>query len=213
MADNSATLRRARQKDSASKRHLAETAIDAMTQTGEPVNFPAVARLAGVSVSFLYADINLARRIADARDRQSQAGRDRAWRLPARSLVTEQSLRADLANSKDQLRRLSEEVSVLRSRLERDLGAGADMARERSLVPRLDELEARAAELVADNDRLKGQVTALEAEARELTETLEAARAMNRDLMAEINRPPASPEKPALTRSRRHGPSRNGPAV
>lgn len=213
MADNSATLRRARQKDGASKRHRAETALDAMAQAGEPVNFPAVARRAGVSVSFLYSDGHLSGRIAEARDRQGQAGRERAWRLPARSLVTEQSLRADLANAKEQLRRLAEEVSVLRGRLARDLGAGADLARERSLVPRLDELEARAAELGADNDQLRGQVAALQAEARELTETLEAARAMNRELMAEINRPPSQDKPTAPTRLRRQRLDQDGPAV
>ena len=208
MTDNSATLRRARQKESASKRHRAETALDAMTQAGEPINFPAVARRAGVSVSFLYADRQLAGRIAEARDRQSQAGHDRAWRLPVRSLVTEQSLRADLANAKEQLRRLADEVSVLRGRLARDLGADADLARERPLLPRLDELEVRGAELEADNNRLRGRIATLEAEAREQTETLEAARAMNRELMAEINRPPATQGRStAPTRGRRQRPS------
>jgi hypothetical protein len=62
-----------------------------MERTGEPISFPAVARHAGVSVSLLYADADLAARIAAARDRQRQAGRERAWLLPARSLVTEQA--------------------------------------------------------------------------------------------------------------------------
>ena len=100
MADNSAALRRARQQDSRTKRQRAADTIAAMEQNGENVTFPAVARRAGVSVSLLYADTDLATRIATARDRQRQAGHERAWRLPARSLVTEQSLRADLANTK-----------------------------------------------------------------------------------------------------------------
>lgn len=68
-----------------------------------------------MSVSLLYADADLSARIATARDRQRQAGTDRAWRLPARSLVTEQSLRTDLANAKERTRRLAEEVTVLRA--------------------------------------------------------------------------------------------------
>ena len=131
-------------------------------------------RRAGVSVSFLYADAELSSRIATARDRQRQAGADRAWRLPARSLVTEQSLRADLANAKERGRRLAEEVTVLHERLSHHLGAAADVARGEALSPLLDQLEHRASEL--------------EAELRDLTETLDAARAMNRELMTELNR-------------------------
>ena len=132
VTDNSAALRRARRQDSNLKHQRAADAIAVMEQTGEPISFPAVARRAGVSVSLLYADAEFASRIATARDRQRQAGRERAWRLPARSLVTEQSLRADLANTKEQARRLSEEVAVLRDRLARQLGAVADLARGRA---------------------------------------------------------------------------------
>ena len=74
MADNSAALRRARRRDSHHKRQQATDALAALQQTGEPVSFPAVARRAGVSVSLLYADPELASRIAAARDRQRQAG-------------------------------------------------------------------------------------------------------------------------------------------
>ena len=188
MADNSGALRRARRQDGRIKRQRALEAITVMESTGEPVSFPAVARQAGVSVSLLYADAELAGRIAAARDRQRQAGRDRAWQLPTRSLVTVQSLRAELANAKDQARRLSEEVTLLRERLARQLGADAEVARGRALAPALDELEQRAAELEADNHRLREHIAQLEADSRELAETLDAARAMNRELMSEVNR-------------------------
>ncbi len=188
MADNSGALRRARRQDGRIKRQRALEAITVMESTGEPVSFPAVARQAGVSVSLLYADAELAGRIAALRDRQCQAGRDRAWQLPARSLVTVQSLRAELANAKDQARRLSEEVTLLRERLGRELGAAADVARGRALAPALDELEQRAAELEAENHRQRERVAQLEADSSELAETLGAARAMNRELMSELNR-------------------------
>lgn len=157
-----------------------------MEESGEPITFPAVARRAGVSVSLLYADAELASRIAIARDRQRQAGTERAWRLPARSLVTEQSLRAELANNKERARRLAEEIAVLRERLSRQLGASADAAQGEA--PALDQLEERAAELEADNHRQRQRIAQLEAELRELAETLEAAQAMNRELMSELNR-------------------------
>lgn len=188
MADNSTALRRARHSDGHTKRQRAADTIHAMTQAGEAISFPAVARRAGVSISLLYADPALASRIAEARDRQRQADVTGTRSLPARSLVTETSLRTDLANTKDQARRLTEEVTVLRERLARQLGAEADMASGRAMSPLLDQLEQQSAALEADNHRLRQHVTRLEAENRELADTLDAARAMNRELMSEINR-------------------------
>lgn len=195
MADNSNALRRSRRKDSRAKRQQSLDAIEAITASAEPISFPAVAQRAGVSVSFLYAQRELAERIAEARDRQRQAGRDRAWQLPARSLVTEQSLRVELANAKDQVRRLTEQIAVLHQRVERQLGAEADAARGLTLAPALDELEQRAGELEAQNHQHRQHIARLEAEGRELAETLEAARAMNREMMSELNRRPPTKQK------------------
>ena len=97
-------------------------------------------------------------------------------------------MRTELANTKDRARRLSEEVALLQGRLSRHLGAAADATREEGHRPLLDGLEERAAELEADNHRQRGRIAELEADIRELTETLEAARSMNRELMAELNR-------------------------
>jgi len=193
MTDNSAALRRARRRDSAIKRQRAADTISAIEASGERVSFPIVARRAGVSVSLLYADPELASRVAAARDRQQQAGSDRAWRLPARSLVTGQSLRADLANAKEQVQRLNEEVGALRGRLARQLGADADIARGRAAGALFDKIEQRNTELEAENRRLCQQLSSLQADNRELTDTLEAARALNRDLMSELNRQPPRP--------------------
>lgn len=190
MADNSTALRQARRADGRLKRQAALDAIDAIENSGSPITFPAVARQARVSVSLLYADRDLAGRIAAARDRQRQAGHDRSWQLPARSLVTEASLRADLANAKEQVGRLTDDLAALRQRLARQLGADADVARGVALAPALEELEQRASELEAENHRQREQITRLEADHRELAETLEAARAMNRELMTELNRQP-----------------------
>lgn len=200
MADNSAALRRARRQDSRDKRRRAAEALTAMDHSGEPVTFPAVARRAGVSVSLLYADAELSAAIATTRHRQRQAGADRAWRLPARSLVTEQSLRTELANAKERARRLTEEVTLLRDRLGRQLGAGTDAALGHASL--LDQLEQRSAELEADNHRQRQRIAQLDAEVRELAETLEAARAMNRELMTEINR--QTGDGGAGLRTRRH---------
>ena len=188
MTDNSAALQRARRREGQTKRRRALAALQAMTEAGEAIGFPAVARRAGVSVSLLYADRDLLACIADARDRQRQAGAERAARLPTRSLVTEASLRTDLANAKEQNRRLSEELVVLRDRLARELGADADHFRGRPTHPALDMLEERAAELETDNARLRQQAGQLEADTSELADNLDAAREMNRELMNEVNR-------------------------
>ncbi len=200
MADNSSALRRARRQDSRDKRHRAAETLATMERSGEPITFPAVARRAGVSVSLLYADAELSSRIATARDRQRQAGTERAWRLPPRSLITEQSLRTELANTKERARRLAEEVTVLHERLRRHLGAAADIARGETLSPLLDQLEDRTADLEADNHRQHRRIAQLEADNRELTETLDAARAMNRELMTELNRTTGPPPPPPRRR-------------
>lgn len=202
MTDNSAALQRARRQDSSTKRQRASDAIAAMEQGGDSITFPTIARRAGVSVSFLYADANLASRIATARDHQHQAGGAPSWLLPPRSLVTEQSLRADLANATERVRRLTGEIAVLRERLALQLGGEADVARGQALSPLLDELEQRTAELEADNHRQARRITQLEAATGELTETLAAARIMNRELMSELNRTVGRDEAPLRTTKR-----------
>jgi predicted RNase H-like nuclease (RuvC/YqgF family) len=198
MTDNSAALRRARRQDSGAKRQRAAEALTVMEKEGGPISFPAVARRAGVSVSLLYADTTLSSAIATARDRQRQAGPERAWRLPTRSLVTEQSLRAELANAKERARRLAEEAAILHERLSRNLGAGADIARGEALSPLLDQLEQRNAELESDNHRQQKRIHQLESDTRELNENLDAARAVNRELISELNRkvPPGRSRPP-----------------
>jgi hypothetical protein len=176
MADNSEARRRTRGQDSRTKRQRATETIDAFEQGGEPVSFPAIARRAGVSVSLLYSDPELASRIATARDRQRHPGHGRAWQLPARSLLTEQSLHAELANTTEQTPQLTDEVTVLPERLARQLGAD-DLARGHTMRPMLDQLRERCAELEADNHTLRQRVTKPEGELSERTDTRDAARA------------------------------------
>jgi hypothetical protein len=188
MTDNSSALKQSRRQDSQAKRRKATEALQAMIDAGEPITFPAVARRAGVSVSLLYADKQLSARLSQARSRQRYAGQDRAWQLPVRSLISEQSLRADLANAKDHIHRLHQELAVLRDRLAHQLGAQIDTATGRVTPPLLDKLEQQRAALQAENTRLRERAADLETRLRESNETIEAARAMNRELMAELNR-------------------------
>lgn len=188
MTDNSVALIKARRRDGQTKRARAARVLQQMIDAGEPITFAAVARRAGVSVSLLYATKDLVAEVSAARDRQRQAGTTRAWRLPARSLVTEQSLRTELANAKEQLRQLHTEVTVLRDRVARSLGAEADITRGHAAVSLLDQFEDRAAELASENTKLRRRMAELEAETAELSESLTAARMTNRELMGMLNR-------------------------
>ncbi len=205
MADNSDALTRSRRKDSRTKRRRATEVLAAMIEAGEAISFPAVARRAGVSVSLLYADRDLATRLSEARSRQRQVGVDRCRGLATRSLASEQSLRADLANTNERARRLGDELAVVREQLARLLGAQADAASGRSTSPLLERLEAQVDGLESDNSRLRDQVRELEGALHESNDTLGAARAMNRELMAEVNRSEqlgstSPPTAPASTR-------------
>jgi len=76
----------------------------------------------------------------------------------------------------------------LHERLTHQLGADADLVRGREISPLLAQIEQCAAELETDNHRLRQQITQLNSDVRDLNDALDAARAMNRDLMNELNR-------------------------
>jgi hypothetical protein len=92
---------------------------------------------------------------SEARDRQRQAGTERAWQLPARSLITEQSLRTDRANSKEQVRQLNQEVKLLRQRLEITLGAEDDDPSGGHAHGAIKQQAQRILDLEADNTNLR----------------------------------------------------------
>jgi septal ring factor EnvC (AmiA/AmiB activator) len=100
----------------------------------------------------------------------------------------------------------------LRERLARGFGAEADTANGRATSPLIDQLQQQAADLEADNAQLRQDAVKLKGDLREANETLDAARAMNRELMAEINRPgqrEAAPPAPTTSRPQR---SRRSPS-
>ena len=105
---------------------------------------------------------------------------------PASTTVGKQSLLADLANLREQNRRLRKQNTDLTGRLSEVLGEEVFRA---SGIGRTDDTEAlriRVAEL-------EQQVLDLRQELEERTDDLTASRAANRDLMALANRKPAEP--------------------
>jgi hypothetical protein len=92
-------------------------AIDALERDGQPLTFAAVARVAGVSRSWLYDQ-------PDLRDSIIRVRRDRPIASPVPSVqrASPASLRQRLDDAKDEVARLRAENTVLRDQLARRLG-------------------------------------------------------------------------------------------
>jgi polyhydroxyalkanoate synthesis regulator phasin len=100
---------------------------------------------------------------------------------PASTAASKQSLLADLANLRDQNRRLRKQNTDLTARLSEVLGEEAFRA---GGIGRADDTEALRARV----GQLEQQVLDLRQELEERTDDVGAARAANRDLMALANR-------------------------
>lgn len=171
-------LAKLRRLDSEVKAARLLAALDAMVLAEEAPTVASLARKAGVSRRFVYDHHELRaeieRRAAEVSDRYSGA-------VTAGARVTAASLRADHENLKATNRRLELDLAVLRRRLGQILGqeAMADMAdglpyADPAAQARVDELD-------------KSLFDAREELARR-TDELDAARQINRELMARLNR-------------------------
>ncbi len=174
-------LAASRRRDSTRRRQRVLAALDRLTGAGEEVSVAAVARAAGVDRSFLYRHHDLRAQILT---RAAQSQPDASMTRSAK--VSHQSLLADLANLRGHNERLRRQNGKLARRLSdalgeeifRASGLGAPAADE------TEELRRRVAELEQTMLDLRQQL-------KERTEELDAARATNRDLMAELNQAPA----------------------
>ena len=173
MAEHVDKLPELRRLDSADKTRRVLAALDATIDTGQSLTIAALARRAGVSRRFIYDHPELR---AEAERRSAQAADRRASRATAR--VTTASLRADLANAKAANHRLNTELQALRRRLGQILG--------HEILADLGDAPAGPV------DPRIGQLTdALAQTNKELAhrgEELAAARQINRELIARLNR-------------------------
>lgn len=179
MADPAGRLAERRRLDSQTKAARVIAALDAMAASGTALSIAALARNAGVSRRFIYDHPELR---AEAERRTAQIIERHSGAMVATARVTAASLRADLANATAANHRLSTELAALRRRLGQQLGqevlsdlpggATADLAA--AAAPRLGQLEAT---LLATQEELARR-----------TEELEAARQINRELIARLNR-------------------------
>ena len=176
MAEQADHLARIRRADTEAKTARLLATLDALIAAGQAPVISVLARRAGVSRRFIYDHPELraeiARRTSQLADRQTGA-------IAASFRTTTASLRADLENAKAASRRLQAELAALRRRLG-ELTGQQVLAETGHIHPgtaesaRTDELEQQlfdAREALAQRD-----------------EELEAARQINRELMARLNK-------------------------
>jgi hypothetical protein len=173
--NRSTAMTQGRRADTARRRQRVLKALNDATNEGEAISVSAIARLAGVDRSFLYRHRDLLEQIHAAEAQPPNA----PGTGPA---VSRASLQADLTNAHQRAVRLAARVRQLEQRLSEALGEQA--WNESGLgVP-------------DDIDRLKQQIGTLEQHTIDLRLQLEerdddlaAARAANRELMAQLNGP------------------------
>lgn len=175
MAEQISNLTQLRRLDTADKTRRVLAALDATIDAGQPLTIAALARRAGVSRRFIYDHPELR---AEAERRSAQAVDRQSGQTAAGTRVTTASLRADLANAKATNHRQNTELQALRHRLGQILGHDilADLgdAPTGPVDPRIEQLTsalAQTKEELAHRD-----------------EELAAARQINRELIARLNR-------------------------
>jgi regulator of replication initiation timing len=162
----------ARRRDSAQRRQRVLDALDRLAAAGEELTASAVARAALVDRSFLYRHHDLRTEIIARAEAPVTA--------PTATTVSKRSLLADVANLRDQNQRLRHQNTVLTSRLSDALGKEVFHA---SGIWVTDDTE----QLRTQIDQLEQQILDLRQKLEERADELTAARATNRDLMAELN--------------------------
>jgi chromosome segregation ATPase len=188
--DNAEAMRRARRVDSERKRRLVLAAADAQLEAGRHPTIAGIARQAGVGRKFIYDHPDLR---AGIELKAAQSTSRQASDIVASARVTGASLRAELENARAQNHRLSRQIKALETRLSKAEGARlvADELLPEDVVAQLadQQLTARVAELDQQLFEAREQL-------RHTAEELEAARAINRELMQQANRLRPAPGGP-----------------
>ncbi len=142
IADNSRHLLKAARKRSEQTRSKAARALQRLDRSGQPVTFEAVAREAGVSRSWLYAQPDFRAEIQRRRARRQSVPATPL--TPQRQQASDASLLRRLEAANDRIGRLAKENHELRDTLAEALGA-ARTARVTSRGNRADTPGPRAA--------------------------------------------------------------------
>lgn len=196
-ADRAEPLRQARRLDSEHKRALVLAATDALLEAGRHPSIASIARQAGVGRKFIYDHPDLK---AGIELKAAQATRSHAGDLAAAARVTGASLRAELENARAQNQRLTRQLRALENRLSK--AEGAHLVAD-ELLPEAVLAELADQQLANRVIELDQQLFETKESLRRTTEELEAARAINRELMQEANRPQPHDREDRLRRSPR----------
>lgn len=170
-ARRTAILQKARAETTARKRQSVFDTLQRLADNGVQVTFELVARNAGVSRQFLYADSSLRAAVEQARQTAP------AVPSPNTGSHDGDDLRTDLLLAREEIKRLRSENAKLKAKLVQHAASSQLTSDDEALR----ELTVRNAELAREATSLRRQLTAAH-------EDLAAARDTNRDLMTELNR-------------------------
>ena len=161
-----------RQADSARRRQRVIKALNAAHNDGGELSVAAIARAARVDRSFLYRHPDLLGQIHTAQSAPATA---------SSAAVTTASLKADLANAQARIARLVGHNKQLERKLSELLGEQAWQESGLGAPTDIDQLQRQITRLEQQVVELAGQLT-------ERDQELDAARAANRELFANMNR-------------------------
>lgn len=161
--------------NAAHRRHQRVASAIARAAAGQvEASVSAIARSAGVHRSYLYRHPDLVQLLREISSIGPQPGHSPVDR------VTEVSLRVDLAHCQDRARRAEARVHELEERLSQQLGQRIWQATGLGADPLLEAVQH-------ERNTLKQQLNDLVEQMRERTDELDAARAVNRRLVTELN--------------------------
>jgi Family of unknown function (DUF6262) len=162
-----------RRADSARRRQRVTAAINRAITDGTEVSVSAIARAAAVDRTFLYRHRDLLAQV-----HTTQAAPPAGSTGPA---VTRASLQADLLAAHERALRLSARIQQLEKRLSEVLGEQAWRESGLGAPADIDALNRKITQL-------EQQIADLRLQTEERDSELAAARAANRDLIAQVNR-------------------------
>jgi hypothetical protein len=165
-----------RRADSARRRQRVIKAINDASTAGGEISVSGIARAAGVDRTFLYRHADLLGQVHAAQVNPAAAQGDGP-------MVSRASLQADLANAQGQITRQAVHVRQLEKKLSELLGEQAWRESGLGAPADIDQLQRRISDLEQQVVDLRGQV-------QERDQELDAARAANRELIANLNRRP-----------------------
>jgi hypothetical protein len=174
IADKTGAMMKGRQADSARRRQRVLAAISNASADGTEVSVSAIARSASVDRTFLYRHRDLLEKI-----HAIEAGPPPASGGPGPA-VTRASLQADLLAAHERAVRLDARVRQLEKRLSEALGEQAWRESGLAAPADIDALNQKISQM-------EQQVIDLRLQLEEQGEDLAAARAANRELMAQLN--------------------------